>query len=76
MSARDDVLGRIRTALGTDRPEVPPVSRDYRTVDDRSPAQLHDVLTDRLEDYRATVLRCAPSEVSATVAAALGTALG
>jgi L-lactate dehydrogenase complex protein LldG len=76
MSARDDVLGRIRTALGEDRAEPAPIARDYRTTDDRSPVALLDVLTDRLEDYRGSVLRCAPSEVASTVAGALRTALG
>jgi L-lactate dehydrogenase complex protein LldG len=70
MSSREEILGRIRTALGEHRP-VPPVARDYRTVDERSPAELLDVLTDRLEDYKATVVRCGPAEVAATVAAAL-----
>jgi L-lactate dehydrogenase complex protein LldG len=75
MSARDEVLGRIRMALGEPRPEVV-VPRGYRTTDDRPPAELLDVLTDRLEDYRATVLRCAPDAVAATVAAALEAGLG
>jgi L-lactate dehydrogenase complex protein LldG len=70
MSARDEILGRIRTALGGDRP-VPPVARDYRTTDERSPAELLDVLTDRLEDYKATVVRCAPDGVAAAVAGAV-----
>jgi L-lactate dehydrogenase complex protein LldG len=76
MSAREEVLGRIRTALGPDRAELPAIPRTYRTTDDRSPGQLLDVLTDRLEDYKATVVRCGPSEVAATVADALRTALG
>ena len=76
MSAREEVLGRIRTALGPDRTEVAAVTRDYRTTDDRSPAALLDVLTDRLEDYKATVVRCAPPDVAGAVAGALRTALG
>ncbi len=75
MSAREEVLGRIRTALGERRPEVV-VPRDYRTIDDRSAAELLDVLVDRLEDYKASVLRCGPDEVGATVVAALDTGLG
>jgi L-lactate dehydrogenase complex protein LldG len=75
VSARDEILGRIRTALGEDHP-VPPVARDYRTTDERSPAELLDVLTDRLEDYKATVLRCGPDDVAATVTAALPAAPG
>ncbi|HLM04199.1 MAG TPA: LUD domain-containing protein [Blastococcus sp.] len=76
MTARDEVLGRIRTALGENRAPLPPVARDYRTTDDRSPAELLDVLTDRLEDYRATVVRCGPAEVAAAVAAALAAVSG
>ena len=76
MSARDEVLARIRTALGPDRAAPPEVRRDYRLTDERSPDRLLDVLTDRLEDYRATVARCAPSDVAVTVAGALRTAIG
>lgn len=71
MSAREEVLARIRRARG-DGP-VPPVTRDYRTADGRpagDPALL-DLLVDRLEDYKATVRRCAAGEIAATVAAAL-----
>jgi len=75
MSAREEILGRIRTALGEDR-AVPPVARDYRTRDDRSPGELLDVLTDRLEDYKASVVRCGPAEVAATVATALAAVPG
>ena len=69
MSARDEVLARIRTAIGDTR--VPGVRRGYRTTDERSGPELLDVLTDRLEDYRATVVRCGPEEIAATVATAL-----
>ncbi|TFV57270.1 hypothetical protein E4P41_14770 [Geodermatophilus sp. DF01-2] len=74
-SARDEVLGRIRTALGDRRPDVA-VPRDYRTTDDRPVAELLDVLVDRLEDYEGSVLHCGPDDVAATVAAALETGLG
>ena len=76
MSARDDVLARIRTALGPNRARPAEIARDYRTADERPREQLLDVLTDRLEDYRATVLRCAPDEAAATVTAALDSGLG
>ena len=76
-SARDEVLARVRTALGGgSRAPAPPVARDYRTTDDRPVAELLDVLVDRLEDYKATVLRCSPGEVAATVTAALDAGLG
>jgi L-lactate dehydrogenase complex protein LldG len=75
MNARDEILGRIRTALGEDHP-TPPVVRDYRTTDERTHAELLDVLTDRLEDYKATVVRCGPSEIGGAVTQALRTVLG
>jgi L-lactate dehydrogenase complex protein LldG len=75
MSARDEVLGRIRTALGERRP-APEIVRDYRTGDDRPAGVLRDVLVDRLEAYKATVLRCGAGDVAATVAAALDRGLG
>jgi L-lactate dehydrogenase complex protein LldG len=74
-AAREEVLGRIRTALGEHRPEVE-VPRDYRTADDRPAEQQLDVLVDRLEDYKASVLRCGPDRIGATVAAALDAGLG
>jgi L-lactate dehydrogenase complex protein LldG len=52
------VLARLRGALG-DHPTTPTVPRTYRTRGEHtagSPA-LVDLLVDRLEDYRATVLR-------------------
>jgi L-lactate dehydrogenase complex protein LldG len=78
MSARDEVLARIRTALGTERPPVAGVARAYRTADDVAPGDpvLLDRLADRLEDYQATVVRCGPDDVAATVAGALRAALG
>jgi len=76
MTARDEVLARIRTALGDDRAPVSEIARDYRTTDERPDAELLDVLTDRLEDYKATVVRCTPAEVAAAVTGALRTALG
>jgi L-lactate dehydrogenase complex protein LldG len=73
MTARDDILARIRTALGDEPPVVAPAVRDYRTADGRPPGDpaLLDLLVDRLEDYKATVLRCGPADVAATVATAL-----
>jgi L-lactate dehydrogenase complex protein LldG len=64
-SARDDVLARIRGALGTatERPDVP---RTYRVRGDLAPGDqaLVAQLVDRLEDYRATVIRCAEDDRS------------
>ncbi len=75
MSAREEILGRIRTALGPDRRPPADIVRDYRTTDGRSLPELLDVLADRLEDYRATVLRCAREDVAPTVVRALDAGL-
>ncbi|UOY02333.1 LutC/YkgG family protein [Blastococcus sp. PRF04-17] len=76
MSAREEILGRIRTALGEHRAPVPDIVRGYRTADGRPTTELLDVLVDRLEDYKATVVRCLADEVAGTVATALQAALG
>ena len=67
--AREAVLGRVRAALaGADRSEVH-VPRGYRTRPPREGSV--DLFVERVEDYRATVTRCAPADLGATVAAAL-----
>jgi L-lactate dehydrogenase complex protein LldG len=70
VSARDEVLGRIRRALG-ERPAAVEVPRDYRTTGDLGTGALLDLLAERLTDYKATVRRCASDGVPAEVAAAL-----
>jgi L-lactate dehydrogenase complex protein LldG len=78
MTAREEILGRIRTALGPDPAAPPEIRRDYRLADGREPGDpaLLALLIDRLEDYRATVLISAPAQVAATVRTGLRTALG
>ena len=68
-TARDEVLSRIRSALGRD-PAVPEVTRGYRTSGEHGPgaAELLDLLEDRLVDYRAGVTRCTPDTLPAAVA--------
>ena len=73
MSARDEVLARVRTAL-RDAAAPPPVRRDYRTAGggpELPPAELLDLLVDRLVDYRALHRRGSAAETGAMVAAAL-----
>ena len=73
MSAREEILARIRTATG-DGAAPPPVSRDYRTADHSSELDgeaLLELLVDRLVDYRALVRRTTTAMVAATVVAAL-----
>jgi L-lactate dehydrogenase complex protein LldG len=72
VSARDEVLGRIRTALGPDRPAAAAPARDgYRGQAGLSTAALLDLLAERLSDYRAVVRRAEPAGLRDVVAAAL-----
>ena len=71
MSARDDILGRVRSALAGVEPDgaVPPAPRGT-PVPAGDPA-LVDLFAERVADYRAVVERCAEADLFATVAAAL-----
>jgi len=65
VSAREEVLARVRSALTTHAP-LPELRRDYRVADD-APGSLEQ-LVDRLQDYRAVVHRVTPEEVATTLA--------
>lgn len=76
MSARDEVLARIRDALGPDRAPAPEVPRDYRVAAGVGTgpavppaADVLDLLVDRLEDYKAVVVRVSPAGIAAAVRA-------
>jgi L-lactate dehydrogenase complex protein LldG len=79
MSARDEVLGRIRTALsdGATSPAHEPGAAahagryGYRAQADLDPSALLDRLADRLIDYKCSVRRCGPAELTETLAAAI-----
>ncbi len=68
-TARDEVLARIRAALGPD-PQVPEVARGYRTAGEHGPGapELLDLLVDRLVDYKAGVTRCTAAELPGAIA--------
>ncbi|TQM79210.1 L-lactate utilization protein LutC [Saccharothrix saharensis] len=68
MSARDEVLARVRRAKGPR--EVAPVPREYRAAGTRGPGDL-DLFAERLRDYRARVRLVAADGVADAVAAAL-----
>ena len=67
MTAREDVLARIRQALA-DRPSPAPVPRDYRGPGGRVVEDVLALFAERVADYRADVQRC-PAEAVATVIA-------
>jgi L-lactate dehydrogenase complex protein LldG len=75
-TAKEEILGRIRTALG-DRRETPSVERAYdvSSAAVAGSAAVLDLLEGRLVDYKATVHRCAPDAVGATVRDVLASAL-
>lgn len=70
--ARETVLARIRSALGSE-PVVPKIPRDYRRAGELPPGDpaLLDQLVDRLLDYKATVVETAPDRLPADLARAL-----
>lgn len=69
MSARQEVLARVRHAL-RGAAEAPVVPRNYRRA--RPPdLDVLELFTERVSDYRASVMRCDATEVEAHIAAAL-----
>ena len=101
MSARDDILGRVRSALrsspgaasdptvaqatrtsdavlrstGASDTTVAPATRTSDATAHESRAgsgPLVDLFVERVEDYRAVVVRCAPQDVAAAVRDGLG----
>lgn len=73
MTAREEVLGRLRGALAGSPPARAQVPRDYRTTGEHPPGSppLLDLLADRLEDYRAQVHRTDEHALPSAVADAL-----
>lgn len=72
MSAREEILGRVRAALGTADRADSTVPRGYRST--AYDGSLVDLFMARVEDYRAVVTRCSSSEVADRIRAALGSA--
>jgi L-lactate dehydrogenase complex protein LldG len=75
VNAREEVLARIAAAH---RIAPPPelryedISREYRTTSDSKPAQLTELLIDRLVDYRALVRESSADDLAATIHTVLG----
>jgi L-lactate dehydrogenase complex protein LldG len=73
MSAREEILGRIRAAL-KDNPEVPQIPREYRKSSGLDEAELIELLVDRLIDYKAQVCVVEAAQVPARIAELLASA--
>jgi L-lactate dehydrogenase complex protein LldG len=67
MTARDEVLARIRTALAPGG-QAAAIPRQYRRAGEPAGDDPIGLLIDRLVDYRATVTRAGPAEVAAVLA--------
>ncbi len=70
MSAKEEILGRIRSALA-DAPAAEEVPREYRTSSEMTEEQLIDLLVDRLVDYKAGVDVIEAAQIPDFVAAKL-----
>ena len=72
MSAREEILGRVRAALGDPRPPLQQVPAGYRdSASAPSSEQLVDLFLERVTDYRATAQRCPEDELAQRIAAVL-----
>ncbi len=70
MSARDDILQRITSAL-RDAPAVPDIPRNYRQETNKTEQQRLDQLVERLLDYKAGVFVVAETDAAAKLAGLL-----
>ncbi|KUM29753.1 lactate utilization protein C [Arthrobacter sp. EpRS66] len=70
MSAKDEILSRIRSALA-DTPATEEVPREYRTTSEMNEEQLIELLVDRLVDYKAGVEVIEAAQIPEFVAAKL-----
>lgn len=66
MTAKEQILGRIRSALGT-RVPIAPVQREYRQ---QAPPNLEQ-FEERLHDYNAGVYRCAEPDIPRIIVEAM-----
>ena len=72
MSTREEILGRVRQALGDAPHPTAEVPRGYRGAgDDLDRSAVLARFVERVEDYRATVTRCRAAEVAEVLARAV-----
>lgn len=65
MSAREEILARARAALADVTPDTEPVITPRTSPEPGT--DLVALFTERVEDYRAVVLRCSPDDVEEAV---------
>ena len=70
-SAREEILGRIRCAVGGSPTESDDLERNYRRTGSLDSVALVELFADRLRDYGAGVHCCEANGIAATVAEVL-----
>jgi L-lactate dehydrogenase complex protein LldG len=70
-TARDEILGRVRAALADVEPDREPVAGPR--LAEKPHAEVVDLFAERVEDYRAVVVRTTAQQLSRKVRAALPT---
>jgi L-lactate dehydrogenase complex protein LldG len=75
INAKDEILSRIRAALGSDETTAAPtaVPREYRSAGEHAPGSdvVLELLVDRLEDYKAHVHRTTATDLPGVLAQVL-----
>jgi L-lactate dehydrogenase complex protein LldG len=75
VSAKDEILERIRSALGPRRggreSDYAYIARNYETVGKRDREAVRELFVDRLQDYGATVFECTEPVIANAVETAL-----
>jgi len=68
MTPRDAILAGVRRALETADTSPVTVPRGYRDTGPADPSGMLDLFVERVDDYRAVVVRCGPDEVEQRIA--------
>ncbi|HEX2856224.1 MAG TPA: lactate utilization protein C [Propionibacteriaceae bacterium] len=71
MSARDEILARVRDALSDVTPAEADVEVPWEYGRPVDVGEVVETFVERVEDYRATVVRCTASELPRTIAVGL-----
>lgn len=74
LSAKEEILARVRGAIGGTAASAPPVPRAYRRESDLSTEERIELLVDRLIDYRADVEVIDAADLADAVTRRLGDA--
>ncbi len=69
--AREAILAGVRRALADADTAPVTVPRSYRDLEPADSSAMLDLFVERVEDYRAVVVRCAPDEIEDRIADAL-----